>query len=387
MFVRSLRMLLLMLSLTVLGISMLHAADHTARVYVGTYTTGDSQGIYTFDLDLTTGKATEPKLAAELTNPSFLTFDPQHQFLYAVNEVNDFPGSTGKGAGGVTAFRIDAATGALTKLNSQLSGGAGPCHLSVDATGKNVLVANYGGGSVAVLPVNDDGSLKPASAFIQHAGSSVDAGRQKGPHAHSVNLSADNKYAFVADLGLDQVLVYKFNAAQGSLLSNEPPAANVHPGSGPRHFAFHPNGKFAYSNNEMTLEETVFRYDSVKGVLEPIQYISTWPADADRKGGSTAETQVHPSGKFLYVSNRGNGSIAIFQIQGDGTLKAAGHVSSGGKVPRNFSLDPTGHFLLAANQDNGVIAIYRINQETGALTPTGDQLQVPNSVCVRMFIP
>ena len=385
MFVRSLRMLLL--SLALLGTSMLQAADQTARVYIGTYTTGDSKGIYSFELDLATGKATAPKLVAELKNPSFLAFDSQHHFLYAVNEVSDFPGSTGKGAGGVTAFRIDAATGALSKLNSQLSGGAGPCHLSVDATGRNVLVANYGGGSVAVLTVNSDGSLNPASAFVQHEGSSVDPGRQKGPHAHSVNLSADNKYAFVADLGLDKVLVYRFDAEHGTLQPNDPPAASVNPGGGPRHFAFHPNGKLAYANNEMSLEETVFSYNPHRGLLEPVQYISTWPDGADRKGGSTAETQVHPSGKFLYVSNRGNGSIAIFQIQDDGTLKAEGHVSSGGKVPRNFGLDPTGHFLLAANQDNGVIAIYRINQETGALTPTGDQLQVPNPVCVRMFIP
>ncbi|MCA9046841.1 MAG: lactonase family protein, partial [Planctomycetaceae bacterium] len=201
----------LLLSLTcVVALAPNVWAGDTARVYIGSYTRGDSKGIYTFELDLETGKATEAVVAAELTNPSFVAFDPHHHYLYAVNEVADFPGSSGKGAGGVTGFRINADTGELTKLNSQLSGGAGPCHLSVDHTGKNVLVANYGGGSVAVLPINDDGTLKEASSFIQHAGSSVNERRQQGPHAHSVNLSPDNKYAFVADLGLDKVLIYRF---------------------------------------------------------------------------------------------------------------------------------------------------------------------------------
>lgn len=379
---------LLSLAALLMFTTLTAAADKIARVYVGTYTTGDSKGIYTFELDLESGQATEPKLAAELRNPSFLAFDPTHKYLFAVNEVADFPGVPPgpRGAGGVTSFRIDAATGQLTKLNDQLSGGGGPCHLSVDATGKNVLVANYGGGSVAVLPINADGTLKPASSFIQHEGTSVDPRRQEGPHAHSVNLSADNKFAFVADLGLDKVLIYRFDAEQGKLTPNDPPFAQVKPGGGPRHFAFHPNGKFAYTNNEMTLVETAFSYNAAAGSLTPVQDISTLPADANRDGASTAETLAHPSGKFLYVSNRGHGTIAIFQIQANGQLKAAGHAPSGGKVPRNFGMDSQGKFLLSANQDNAVIRVSKINQDSGALEPTGQELHVPNPVCVRMFI-
>ncbi|MEZ5945121.1 MAG: lactonase family protein [Planctomycetaceae bacterium] len=363
-------------------------AEETARVYVGTYTSGDSEGVYSFELSLESGKPTEPVLAAKLTNPSFVAFDPQHHFLYAVNEVNDFPGAkpTKRGDGGVSAFRIDSATGKLTPLNSQLTRGGAPCHVSVDATGRNVLVANYGGGSVSVLPVNDDGSLKETSSFVQHEGSSVDPGRQEGPHAHSVNLSLDNKFAFVADLGLDQVLVYRFDAKNGTITPNDPPHASVKPGGGPRHFAFHPSGKFAYTNNEMTLVETAFKYDAAAGTLTPFQYISTIPDDAVRKGASTAETLVHPSGKFLYVSNRGHGSIAAFTIADDGSLTRIGNYSSGGKVPRNFGIDPTGKFLVAANQDNGVIEVLRIDQETGVLTETGHRINVPNPVCIRMFV-
>jgi 6-phosphogluconolactonase len=363
-------------------------ADQIARVYFGTYTGDGSRGIYTCELNLETGAATAPQLAAELTNPSFLAFDPEYRFLYAVNEVSDFPGAEPgpRGAGGVTAFRIDPATGALTKLNSQLSGGGAPCHLVVDATGRNVLVANYTGGSVSVLPINPDGSLQPVSCLMQHTGSSVDKSRQEAPHAHSVNLSADNRFAFVADLGLDQILIYRFDPEQGQLTPHQPPFATVRPGGGPRHFTFHPNGKYAYTNNEMTLVQTAFRYDAERGTLEAIQDITTLPADADRRGASTAETLAHPSGKFVYVSNRGHGTIAIFQVRDDGSLRAAGHAPSGGKVPRNFGIDPTGRWLLSANQDNGVVLVQRIDQETGALEPVGEPLQVPRGVCVRMFL-
>jgi 6-phosphogluconolactonase len=357
-------------------------------VYFGTYTGDGSRGIYTCELNLETGAATAPQLAAELTNPSCLAFDPEYRFLYAVNEVSDFPGAEPgpRGAGGVTAFRIDPATGALTKLNSQLSGGGAPCHLVVDATGRNVLVANYTGGSVSVLPINPDGSLQPVSCLMQHTGSSVDKSRQEAPHAHSVNLSADNRFAFVADLGLDQILIYRFDPEQGQLTPHQPPFATVRPGGGPRHFTFHPNGKYAYTNNEMTLVQTAFRYDAERGTLEAIQDITTLPADADRRGASTAETLAHPSGKFVYVSNRGHGTIAIFQVRDDGSLRAAGHAPSGGKVPRNFGIDPTGRWLLSANQDNGVVLVQRIDQETGALEPVGEPLQVPRGVCVRMFL-
>ena len=258
----------------------------------------------------------------------------------------------GKKGGGVSALAIDPASGKLTLLNQQSSVGSGPCHLTVDRAGKNVLVANYGSGSVACLPIQADGTLSAASSFIQHEGKSADASRQEGPHAHSINLDQANRFALVADLGLDQVRVYQFDAEKGELTPNDPPFATVAPGSGPRHLAFHPDGRFAYVISEMANTVTAFDYDAAKGTLTGIQTISTLPADFHGKS-YTAEVQVHPSGKFVYGSNRGHDSIAIFAVDpATGKLTAAGHQSTLGKNPRNFALDPTGHYLLAENQDS-----------------------------------
>jgi 6-phosphogluconolactonase len=271
----------------------------------------------------------------------------------------------------------------LTFLNRVSSGGAGPCHLVVDKTGKNVLVVNYGSGSTAVLPLEADGRLKEASSFVQHQGSSIDKKRQQGPHAHSVNLSADNRFAMVADLGLDQVLVYRFDAAKGSITPNEPPFAAVKPGSGPRHFAFHPGGKFAYVINEMASTVTAFTYDAARGVLKETQTITTLPADFSGVN-HTAEVQVHPSGKFVYGSNRGHNSIAVFTVDvKKGTLTSVEQVSTQGKTPRNFGIDPTGRWLLAANQDTDNVVVFRIDAKTGRLTPTGQVLEVGAPVCVK----
>lgn len=351
------------------------------RVYFGTNTGDKSKGIYRSELDLATGRLAPATLAAEITGCSFVAVHPGRKFLYAVTQMD---GPDGKRIGAVGAFAIDAATGDLKKLNLQASGGAGPCHVTVDQAGKNVLVANYGGGSVAALPIGADGSLGAATSVIQHQGSSVNKDRQAGPHAHSINLDPANRFAFAADLGLDKVLVYKFDSAQGTLAANEPAGADVPPGSGPRHFAFHPTGKFAYVINEMASTVTAFSYDAAKGTLAALQTISTLPDGADGKNNSTAEVQVHPTGKFLYGSNRGHDSIAIFQIdQETGKLTAAGHQGKDIQVPRNFGIDPTGRYVVVASQNGDHVEVFQVDPATGALAPTGGKIDVPRPVCVK----
>jgi 6-phosphogluconolactonase len=353
------------------------------RVYVGTYGRGTGNGIFVCELDRKTGRLSPAKLAAEAVNPSFLAIHPSRRFVYAVGEMNDFDRNR---SGAVSAFAVNPKTGQLKLINQQSSGGPGPCHLVVDATGNNVLVANYGGGSVACLPLKQDGSLIKASTFIQHEGSSINPRRQQGPHAHSINLDAGNRFAVAVDLGLDKVLVYRFDAKKGTLTPNDPPFVSVKPGGGPRHFAFHPSGKFAYTNNEITLTLTAFGYDAKQGVLNELQTLSTLPAGTPTKGFSTAEVRVHPTGKFVYVSNRGHNSIAIFTVDlKTGQLTAAGHESTRGETPRNFNLDPTGRFLLAANQSTNNVVVFRINRKTGQLTATGSEIKVPSPVCIRFM--
>jgi len=351
-------------------------------VYVGTYTGKGSKGIYACHFDPATDHLTAPELAAESSNPSFLALDPSHRFLYAVNEDSQYQG---RSSGGVSAFAITPGTGKLTFLNEVPSGGAGPCHLTVDKTGKYVVVANYGGGSLAVFPIQSDGSLGNSTAFIQHKGGSVNPQRQEGPHVHSVYMSPDNRFVISADLGLDEVFVYRFDATQGTLTPNIPPSATVSSGAGPRHFAFHPNGKFAYVIDEMQSTITEFSYESDKGALDLMQPIPTLPPDF--KGESTgAEIEVHPSGKFLYASNRGLDSIAVFSVNPrKGTLTPAAQVPTLGKTPRSFSIDPTGSYLFVANQDSDNVVQFRINPNTGILTPTGQVLQVASPVCVTFL--
>lgn len=358
-------------------------ADGTIRVYVGTYTGPKSKGIYLLNFDLATGKLSEPVLAGEAKNPSFLAIHPSRQFLYAVGEVDNVGGKPG---GGVSAFAIDQATGKLTLLNQQTSGGGGPCHITLDKEGKNALVANYGGGSIAALPIQPDGKLTAPTAFIQHQGSSVNPQRQKEPHAHSINLDAAGRFAFAADLGLDKVLVYKFDGNRGSLTPNEPPAATIAPGSGPRHFAFHPSGRYAYVINELLNTVVAFAYDAEKGTLKEVQSIGTLPADF--KGRShTAEVQVHPSGKFLFGSNRGHDSIAAYTIDpNSGKLTLAGIQGADIKEPRNFAMDPTGTYLLVGNQRSDSIVVFKIDQTTGKLEPTGNKIAVPAPVCLKMIL-
>ena len=355
------------------------SAAEKVRVYVGTYTDETTRGIYLSEFDSATGQLLPAQLAAEVKNPSFVALHPNGKYLYSVSEIADFQG---KPVGGVTAFKIHPATGLLTLLNQQSSAGAGPCHLVVDAAGKNVLVANYGGGSVSVLPIAPNGQLSPASSSIQHHGSSVNKQRQEAPHAHSINLDPANKFAFAADLGLDKVLIYQFNRDKGLIIVNDPPAGIVSPGSGPRHFAFHSSGKFAFVNNELTSSVTSFAYDATRGGLTEIQTLSTLPEPTP--GNSTAETVVHPTGKFVYVSNRGHNSLAIFECDATtGKLTAMGHQSTEGKTPRNFNIDPSGRYILAANQDSNTVVVLKIDSSTGQLTSTGNSINVGRPVCIR----
>jgi 6-phosphogluconolactonase len=352
-------------------------------VYIGTYTEKKSKGIYAYRFDPATGQLSSLGLAAESVNPSFLASHPSGRFLYAVNEISKYEG---RSSGGVSAFTIDPGTGKLTFLNEVVSRGAGPCHIAVDKTGRYVLVANYEGGSLAVFPILKDGRLGEASAFVQHKGASINPQRQEGPHAHSIYLSPDNRFALSADLGLDEVLVYRFDAEHGTLAPNNPPFAKVNAGAGPRHFAFHPSGRFGYVIDELQSTVTVFSYEASSGALHTLQTVSTLPKDFE--GESTAaEVQVHPSGKFLYGSNRGYDSIAMFTINNrKGTLTPNGYALTLGKTPRNFAVDPTGSYLFAANQDSDSVVQFRVDPNTGRLTPTGPVLEVPSPVCVT-FVP
>ena len=350
----------------------------TLYAYVGTYTDGRREGIFIFEYLPDSGEARPCGAVAGLSNPSFLAVHPTRRYLYAVNEVDDFGG---RRAGAVSAFAIDAQTGALLPLNQRSSVGDGPCHLIVDAGGKFVLVANYGGGSVAVLPIRDDGSLDEASDFVQHRGSSVNPQRQEGPHAHSVILDPANRFAFVADLGLDRVMIYRFDAGHGKLMPNEPAFAPLKPGAGPRHFAFHPDGRHAYVINELDNTVTAFDYDPERGALHEIQTLSTLPTGY-AEVSYCADIHVAPSGKFLYGSNRGHDSIALFAIDGAGRLTSLGQQPTGGRWPRNFALDPAGRFMWVANQESDSITRFAVDADTGRLTALG-QIAVPKPVCIQ----
>jgi 6-phosphogluconolactonase len=356
-------------------------------VYVGTYTNSknarvESKGIYLFGLDSKTGKLEPLGVAAEVKSPSFLAISPDKKFVYSVSEL------AGASGGAISAFSVDAATGKLTQLNQQPTVGGGPCHVSVDPTGKAVMAANYGGGSVISYPVKADGSLGEKGSFIQHTGASnANPKRQKDPHAHSINVDQAGKFAFAADLGCDKVFIYKLDAAAGTLTPNEPAFAEVPPAGGPRHFAFHPSGKFAYVCNEMTCTVTAFSYDADKGALTALETLSTLPAGVavDPKF-STAETAVHPSGKFVYVSNRGHDTIAIFKVDpATGKLTYVENAPAGVNIPRNFGIDPTGKWLISAGQNSSTITVFGINPETGKLKPTGQTFDVGAPVCVRFL--
>lgn len=348
-------------------------------VYVGTYTDHASKGIYAYRFDSSTGKLTSLGLAADAAEPSFLAVDSGGRFLYAVNEILRY---NGQPTGAVSAFAIQRETGKLSLLNQVSSHDEGPAHITLDRAGKYALVSNYTLGSVAVFPVLKDGRLGEATSFVQHKGSSVNPERQKGPHAHATALSPDNRFAVVADLGLDQLLVYGFDAAKGTL-GPKPQMVRAAPGVGPRHLVFSSDGRFLYVINELQSTVVTYSYNAATGALHEVQTISTLPMGFS--GNSTAaEIEIHPAGKFLFASNRGDDSVAVFAIDsGAGTLTHVAAAPTGGKTPRNFAIDPTGSWLLAANQESDEIVVFRIDRKTGHLTPTGETLRVPSPACLK----
>jgi 6-phosphogluconolactonase len=353
-------------------------------VYVGTYTKSAGEGINLFRFDLATGRATQPEVMGKMKNPSFLARHPSRPVLYAISEVNEFDREK---TGAAAAWAIEGKSGRLTLVTEQSSGGAGPCYASVDNSGSALLVANYAGGSVACLPIEADGRLKPPSQIEKHHGSSVNPPRQTGPFAHCFDADAAGRFALAADLGTDKLMVYRLDAAKGRFAPNVPPFVQVAAGAGPRHLAFHPSGRFVYLINELNSTVSVFHYDAAKGTLAAVQSIGTLPAGFH--GESTAaEIAVDHSGRFVYASNRGHDSIAIFAVDPEnGGLKSLGHQSTHGKTPRHFAIDPTGKFLLAANQGSGNVVIFRIDGQSGLLRPTGQEVSIPMPVCVLFVQP
>ncbi len=362
-------------------------------VYVGTFTrTGTSKGIYAFKLETPSASpaaaAQSPTLiplglVAENINPSFIAVDAKRRLLFSANGTDSFDG---KKTGIVSAYSINPQTGRLHLINQQPALGLNPCHLVLDKTGKNILVANYNSGTVTVIPVAADGRLGEPSSSIQHTGKSVHPQRQQGPHAHCVTLDSENNYAFVCDLGLDQILAYRFDAAAGKLTPADPAFIATKPGAGPRHMAFRPDGKFAYSVNEMDATVSVFAYTPASGALREVQTVSCLPAGYEgRKSG--AEIEVHPSGKWLYVSNRGHDSVVVFDIDpASGTVAFKEAHPSGGKTPRHFAITPDGRHLIVGNQESATLVISRIDDSTGLLTPLPGQAEVPQPACI-VFLP
>ncbi len=375
---RIFKLICLLLSISLAAISNALAQEYL--VYVGTYTGNGSDGIYAYRFDPATGESGPVELAAATANPSFLAIDPQGRFLYAVNELDTFQHQP---TGAVSAFVIDRETGKLRLLQQVSSLGAGPAHLSLDRSARYLMAANYGSGNVAVFPIGNDGQLAPHSAFVQNAGSSVNPERQAGPHAHFIQVTGDNRFVMVADLGLDKVLVYRFDADTGSLTPGNPGFVQMDPGAGPRHLAFAPSGKFVYVVNEMASAVTAFEYEPDAGTLHRKETVSTLPKNF-RGRNTAAEILVDAKGRFLYVSNRGDGSIVQFAINPDeGSLAPVEWVSSGGKKPRYFEIDPAGQWLFAANQDSDNIKLFRIDPGNGRLIPASQSLKIVSPVCIR----
>jgi 6-phosphogluconolactonase len=350
-------------------------------VYIGSYTRGNDPnvpGIYQLSLDTVSGDLTLLSTCGGQQNPSFLAIDPAAEHLYSVSEVGGEDGG-----GHVAAYAIDQKDGGLILLNQQPVRGTSPCHLCVDQTDRCLIAVSYSSATIAAFPIDDDGRLQPRSDWIQHVGSSINRDRQEAAHTHSVNIDPNNRFAFVADLGTDQVFSYELDVANAKLRPNpRQPAIGVTPGAGPRHFCFHPDGRHAYLINELDSTIQAYVYDDRAGTLELLQTVPTLPVDF--KGESTcAEVRVHPTGRFLYGSNRGHDSLAIYSIdENDGTLTARGQQATGGKTPRNFNIDPSGQWLIAANQDTNNLVVFRIDLSSGELQATGHEVEINAPVCV-----
>jgi 6-phosphogluconolactonase len=365
----------------VFALSTLVAGDIAARlptlterlVYIGTYTGETSKGIYAFRFDDSSGGLTPLGLVVETPSPSFLTSSANGRFVFAVNELQTLGGAAG---GSVTSFAVDPATAKLTEISVQPSRGAGPCHLALDRTGRYLAVANYGGGNYSLFPVGADGRLQPAASVVAGEGSEPGA-KALG---HAVGFDAANRFLVTADKGLNKMLVYRFDVSTGALTPNQPPAAGLPTGSGPRHFAFHPNGRWLFTISEQAATITSFLWDQKSGTLTASGSVPTRPEGVTT--GSTAEIAVHPSGRFVYGSNRGHDSIAVFTVGIDGELTFVEHESTRGQTPRNFALDPSGRWLIAANQRSGTLAVFSIDQTSGALSPVGPLATVGSPVSI-----
>lgn len=354
------------------------AKEHVALL--GTYTGAESRGIYVVRLNAETGELSTPQLAAEAANPAFLALHPNGRVVYAINESNTIKGGRG---GAVSSFTVEPSTGQLTKLNSESTGSSSLAHVAVDSTGRMVAAASYGGGYTVAFPLDAIGRLQPHSGLLRHEGPlGPQSDRQDKPHAHSVTFSPDNRFAMVADLGLDRVLIFRADVAAGTLAPNDPAFAALAPGAGPRHSKFSADGKFFYVINELDATITAFRHDIAAGTLNPFQTISTLPPDyTGRK--STAEIRIHPNGRFVYGSNRGHNSLAVFGVDNaTGELTRIENVPTGGEIPRNFELTPDGAWLLCANQDSNNLTVFRVDANTGRLTSTPHTATVSKAVCV-----
>lgn len=369
-------------TLVFLAMSHVPSPAHESLVYVGTYTQTSSKGIQVARFDSATGRLGEFTLAAEAVNPSFLAISPNRRHLYAVSE-SAGASFNGRPTGTVSAYSLDPITGALGLINTTPSAGPGPCYLSVTPNGSHVLVANYGGGTVALLPVRADGGLDGPSYVDQHEGASIHPTRQTAPHAHSINPSPDGRFAFAANLGTDRLYTYRIDATKHILVPAHPASISVEPGAGPRHLAFAPGGRFAYVINELANTLGVFAVDPADGSIKSVQTVPLLPSGF--AGESTAaEVAVHPSGRFVYGSSRGHDSIAVFQVDpANHLLSLVEHVSAGGRNPRHFAVDPTGRWLIVANQKSDSLIVFAIDAENGRLKPTGQTVSIAMPVCVR----
>lgn len=379
---------MLILGTTTLASSMLSGCTtpiepEVYRVYFGTSARQEQCGIYLATLDMKTGTLSEASRVSKARQPGFISIHPGGKHIYATGAGSS---SSDQNKDAVSSFQIEEPDGMLTDLNTQASGGLNPCHVSIDSSGKNLLVANYTGASCSALPIQTDGSLAPPSSTqLHHGGSNAHPTRQAEAFAHSINLSPDGRFAFVADLGADKIMIYRFDAESGILEANEPPFVKTEPGGGPRHFTFHPSGHFAYANLELSNKVVAYAYDATHGGLTEIQTEPTLPKEFDGMT-TTAEIAITPDGRFLYVSNRGHDSIAIFGVDATtGTLIPLGHELVRGKTPRNFGIDPTGSYLIVANQDSENVVVFKINQTTGLLQFTGSDIKVPKPICVRFL--
>lgn len=357
-------------------------ADSQMLVFVGSYASAEQEALYVYRFDSAKGALQKVSAFTGLPNPTFLALHPGGRWLYSIGETGNYQG---KREGCVAAFAVDSSAGTLKLLNQQSTGGPGPCHLSVDAGGRCAVAANYSGGSVCALPIGDDGLLKPAASFHQHSGQGPNAKRQEGPHAHSANLSPDQRFVFVCDLGIDRVVAYALDAARSALTPYPAGNLSLAPGAGPRHMTFHPSRRFAYVINELGNTVDACLYDETSGTLRIQQSVPTLPQGYTDES-TTADVHVSPDGRFLYGSNRGHDSLAIYAIDPvSGLLAPLGHESTRGRTPRNFGLDPSGNWLLAANQATNNIIVFRRNPENGRLTPAGAVTDVPRPVCVKFL--